>query len=1356
MKQKLLSMIIAVVMVMGTVSPVSQYLTTAFSANAASVIPSTGNSIILADSFGKLKYALKYAEAGSTIVLDDDIMVDSLDMEVEVGAKGMLTLDLNGLYFQGKNNLSDTFIRLTNSTQLYIIDSSGGSGFFDVSIGNVENASLISLENKDAELHIYGASLGMTGGTGITDNKGNAIIKLRQFKCFTAYGLNAEAHAPYSNAISFEPESESAFKSSTVYLPDAKLRAHGFCVTFTMNPEFDDFFMKDSFASFKISMKDFGSYAGGTGYIFDTNGVCDVKLADILPEDSLVLKTSDDSIVAGTSALYDINYDIKSVIDRNKDGSFTSADSCEYAGENHIKSGNYKELLLSHDVHFRQCKKCTEIKAFKHVTIDTDYIAPGKNTAGRSAGEHCLTPADAPHYDTSAPIPAENHIADTKDIIYISTEEEFIKAMYKSYSGVTLCLVNDLHFNMDDYNRLELIPLTTGDMTIDLNGRSIYAESSHTLSLFRLNAFDPEKGAIRLHIVNSEADSTSQIVFNSVIVTASVFSLDHPAVGLYIYPDVRIVSNLLSINDYVAAKNYTADTIKLSKFNELEIYGAEIVNNTPKGNCIQFDCSGGNDAFKNSSVELNSSVLRSIDSSIDFGTLPTGVLSFDAEDTYFAKAIDNDVSRFSATGDIKVSDILGGGNNLYTNFNFANIVKVSALIKNLAADNEIIISQGINSRCEDHSTREILIDGRYHYLKCDTCGKVVERIEHERIVPDDPGSCEQNIYREYNCDCGLLGAVEFTGHDLKRVAATKTDCETAGYLEYYECRNCGALFESPYGGTERELSDFFVPAGEHNCVILTEMHEPDCDDYEAKVWRCSNENCSYSMRTVDNNEYPVGHSSIGGLTRVMTHNGLEPTCTAKGYSGTYYTCAKNDACGDMYKDSSLSQKISEDELDIPALGHDFSDGFEYIFDATCVDDTVTRRICKRCSYVEFDITETDGHFFDEGVYIYQSCEEINVKEYTCEYCDAKKYEKSFYVSGHKYDDIDVITPPGCVSGGTTKISCSNPWCGDFYYEYPSALGGHILEKQDEIPAKCDTDGVKEHYKCTRDGCAELFFDEAGTQKVNNPALLIIPMTKCQTTLKLIAGQENSCTEDGWFAHKKCTVCGKTYMPDGVTEFDPFEFMEARGHSLSLRNAKPATCTASGTIAYYECAGQFGCGAKFLDAEGNVPVTDITDPIKEHKLYFVKEKAPSCTERGFKAHYRCEKLCGLYFSDDKGTVIDPNTLFTAAAHTPGEWELTKNPTPDSPGVESLKCSVCKAVISTRNVQYVPPEYILGDVDGNGKIAAADARLTLRYSVKLETFTDIQKKAAEVDGKAESITAADARIILRASVGLEELK
>lgn len=60
---------------------------------------------------------------------------------------------------------------------------------------------------------------------------------------------------------------------------------------------------------------------------------------------------------------------------------------------------------------------------------------------------------------------------------------------------------------------------------------------------------------------------------------------------------------------------------------------------------------------------------------------------------------------------------------------------------------------------------------------------------------------------------------------------------------------------------------------------------------------------------------------------------------------------------------------------------------------------------------------------------------------------------------------------------------------------------------------------------------------------------------------------------------------------------------------------------------------------------------------------------------------------------------------------------------------------------------------GDINENGKHEAADARLILRYSVALESFSNRQKEIADcnADGK---ITAADARIALRASVGLEQ--
>jgi len=58
----------------------------------------------------------------------------------------------------------------------------------------------------------------------------------------------------------------------------------------------------------------------------------------------------------------------------------------------------------------------------------------------------------------------------------------------------------------------------------------------------------------------------------------------------------------------------------------------------------------------------------------------------------------------------------------------------------------------------------------------------------------------------------------------------------------------------------------------------------------------------------------------------------------------------------------------------------------------------------------------------------------------------------------------------------------------------------------------------------------------------------------------------------------------------------------------------------------------------------------------------------------------------------------------------------------------------------------------DVDADGSVTAADARLVLRYSVDLERLTGKALKAADTDSDG-SVTANDARFILRLSVGLE---
>lgn len=64
----------------------------------------------------------------------------------------------------------------------------------------------------------------------------------------------------------------------------------------------------------------------------------------------------------------------------------------------------------------------------------------------------------------------------------------------------------------------------------------------------------------------------------------------------------------------------------------------------------------------------------------------------------------------------------------------------------------------------------------------------------------------------------------------------------------------------------------------------------------------------------------------------------------------------------------------------------------------------------------------------------------------------------------------------------------------------------------------------------------------------------------------------------------------------------------------------------------------------------------------------------------------------------------------------------------------------------------PQRILGDVDGNGEITTADARLALRFAVQLESYDENSLNAADVDFDAK-VTPADARKILRVAVSLD---
>lgn len=81
------------------------------------------------------------------------------------------------------------------------------------------------------------------------------------------------------------------------------------------------------------------------------------------------------------------------------------------------------------------------------------------------------------------------------------------------------------------------------------------------------------------------------------------------------------------------------------------------------------------------------------------------------------------------------------------------------------------------------------------------------------------------------------------------------------------------------------------------------------------------------------------------------------------------------------------------------------------------------------------------------------------------------------------------------------------------------------------------------------------------------------------------------------------------------------------------------------------------------------------------------------------------------------------------------------------------SVADVVVIDEREEPKPSSAVRGDVDLNGKVTAADARLALRKSAKIETFSDEQIKNADVNGDS-LVTSTDARLILRFVAGIDK--
>lgn len=178
-------------------------------------------------------------------------------------------------------------------------------------------------------------------------------------------------------------------------------------------------------------------------------------------------------------------------------------------------------------------------------------------------------------------------------------------------------------------------------------------------------------------------------------------------------------------------------------------------------------------------------------------------------------------------------------------------------------------------------------------------------------------------------------------HTMVHQSAVDADCGTGtpGNIEYWVCSGCGKFFRDADGANEIELENTVIhPA--HDLDTAAWSFDESNHWHECKKCRQKPDSAAHVYDDGDDET-----CNICNYTRVIHRHVLEQvpavpaTCISPG-NIAYYRCA---ACGERFRDDGGNDPVTEDEVKLAPLGHDWQE-------ATCE----TPKTCKRagCSATE--------------------------------------------------------------------------------------------------------------------------------------------------------------------------------------------------------------------------------------------------------------------------------------------------------------------------------------------------------------------------------------------------------------------
>jgi len=444
---------------------------------------------------------------------------------------------------------------------------------------------------------------------------------------------------------------------------------------------------------------------------------------------------------------------------------------------------------------------------------------------------------------------------------------------------------------------------------------------------------------------------------------------------------------------------------------------------------------------------------------------------------------------------------------------------------------------------------------------------------------------------------------------------------------------------------------------------------------------------------------------------------------------------------------------------------------------TCVATGVKYRICYACnSSAEVTEVPADPNAHEaKGGYVVvtaETCSSTGEKAYQCRHCNEYFGKEEIPADSEKHvisenSQWKVVILPGCAEEGMMVTSCD--LCGsEAEQRVVPATGKHTLSDEWTVDAEptCSTDGVKSRHCTVCDAPFEetaipaipdkhTFSEEFTVDKeadcisegeMSKHCLYCDARTSVYSiniapdahsyTDEWVITKEPTCSATG-LKHKVCTLCEKESVPTmiGKTDHaypDTYEIIKESADGLSAQ--VKYICT--------ECGHEYVTIVVFGDNNGNGNIGDDTPPLnKIYKIIPVESTVIKVDHENLLiSNVARNMLVGdflSYFTNSSSFVVyDENSRFMNEEDYIGTGCRLNHETPEG--------NVTNYYVS-----------VTGDIDSDGKINAADARLILRASAKIDELTGVYYTAADVnlDGK---VNAADARKTLRVASHLEYFK